>query len=208
MARRRLTVKSIRYSYTEPANQRRHYVNGDDVDVLLARLPVELWERLRTVHFNDRGRGGRMAGYVNRGRREIALCAMPRRVSLTRYLVRQSPRVFGAERVYLWSPWAVRRFMLYEVFLHELGHLQLVDPNAKRIQRRFASETKAQTFAEYWRKKLWSQPFDHPDPIHNPPTERDWERLDQWLGFVERLNRICGRPDNRKSRNSAECPHK
>ena len=80
----------VRYSYSPPSGGRRHYVTGDDVDIVLERLPSEAWERLRAVHFNDRSRGVRWAGYVNQGRREIALCAMPRRVSLSRYLVRQS----------------------------------------------------------------------------------------------------------------------
>jgi hypothetical protein len=108
---------------------------------------------------------------VNQGRREIALCALPRRVSLTRYLVRRSPSVFGAKRGVVWSVVAVRRFMLYEVFLHELGHLQIVDAMARRNNRRFAGETKAQEFADHWRKRLWAQPFDHPDPVHNPDHE-------------------------------------
>jgi hypothetical protein len=122
----------IHYSYRAPRGPRRHFVSAEDVDVVLARLPEESWARLRAVHFNDRGWGGRCAGYVNRGRREIALCAMPNRVSLTRYSVRRSPHVFGAERGRVWSETAVRRFMLYEVFLHELGHLQIIDPKARR----------------------------------------------------------------------------
>jgi hypothetical protein len=63
----------------------------------------------------------------------------------------------------------VRRFFLYDVFLHELGHLQVIDPAAKNLKRRFASETLAEEFANRWRRSLWSKHFDHPDPIHNPP---------------------------------------
>jgi tetratricopeptide (TPR) repeat protein len=40
--------------------------------------------------------------------------------------------------------------MLYDVFLHELGHIQVVDRKAKSTRRRFASETRAQEFAEHW----------------------------------------------------------
>jgi hypothetical protein len=65
---------------------------------------------------------------------------------------------------------AVRRFLLYDVFLHELGHLQVIDEEAKRVRRKFASETKAQEFAEYWRARLWREQFDHTDPVHNRPT--------------------------------------
>jgi hypothetical protein len=60
--------------------------------------------------------------------------------------------------------------MLYEVFLHELGHLQVIYPKARRNNRRFAGETKAQEFADFWRKSLWSRPLAHPDPTHNPPS--------------------------------------
>jgi tetratricopeptide (TPR) repeat protein len=71
--------------------------------------------------------------------------------------------------------------MLYDVFLHELGHIQVVDKKAKTIRRRFASETRAQEFAEHWCRELWSQPFDHPDPIHSPPSPEETDSLrDGW----------------------------
>ncbi|MBX9789338.1 MAG: hypothetical protein K2Y37_10525 [Pirellulales bacterium] len=57
--------------------------------------------------------------------------------------------------------------MLYNTFLHELGHLQIIDAKATRLRRKFASETRAQEFADDWRKTLWNRPFDHPDPVHN-----------------------------------------
>jgi tetratricopeptide (TPR) repeat protein len=71
----------------------------------------------------------------------------------------------------------VRRFMLYDVFLHELGHIQFVDRKAKSTRRRFAGETRAQEFAEHWCRELWSQPFDHPDPVHGPPSPDEIETL-------------------------------
>ena len=115
-----------------------------------------------------------MLGYVNRGRREIAICALPPRVSLTRFLVRgQSPAEFGAQRGAQWPELAVRRFMLYDVFLHELGHLQIVRPRASAVRRRFAMETLAQEFSDYWRGFLWAQPFDHADRVHNSPIHDD-----------------------------------
>jgi len=77
--------------------------------------------------------------------------------------------MFGAVRGTQWPRLAVRRFLLYEVFLHELGHLQIVNPKAKTPRRRFASETLAQEFANHWRGILWAKPFDHPDSVHNPP---------------------------------------
>jgi hypothetical protein len=167
----------IKYGYTNPGELRRHYLEGQDIDVILGRLPPEFWSRLRAVHFNDRARGNRCLGYVNRGRREIAICALPPRVSLARFQDRHSPRQFGAIRGYQWPERAVRRFLLYDVFLHELGHLQVIDPKAHTERRRFASETKAQEFADEWRARLWAEPFVHPDPIHNPPSAVELEML-------------------------------
>jgi len=53
----------------------------------LVRLPLGLWAKLRAVHFNDRSWGARTLGYVTRGHREIAICALPPRISVTRMLV-------------------------------------------------------------------------------------------------------------------------
>jgi len=68
--------------------------------------------------------------------------------------------------------------MLYDVFLHELGHLQIVEPEATRVRRKFAGETKAQEFADYWREKMWLNRFDHSDPIHNPPSAEESQQLE------------------------------
>jgi hypothetical protein len=170
-------MSRIKYSYTIAKERRKHYLDGQDIEVLLNRLPPELWSRLRAVHFNDRARGNRTLGYVNRGRREITICALPPNVSLSACLTRRSPRLFGAIRGYQWPERAVRRFMLYDVFLHELGHLQVVDAKARTVRRQFASETKAQEFADEWRARLWSEPFAHPDPIHNPASPVELEIL-------------------------------
>ena len=152
------------------------------------RLPDTVWSRLRAVHFNDRSWGRRRLGYVNAGRCEIAICALPPRVSLTKFLdyprfrlhrSHRSPRNFGAVRGRQWPELAVRRFTLYHVFLHELGHLQVVDSKAKRMRRKFAGETRAQEFADYWRTRLWLNRFDHRDPVHNPPSTEEWDQLDE-----------------------------
>ena len=74
---------------------------------------------------------------------------------------------------------------MYDVFLHELGHLQLVLPKSKSWDRKFASETLARDFANSWRTRLWKRRFEHADPIHNAPqkdeleTIRLWENLDK-----------------------------
>lgn len=179
-------MQRIRYSYSRVGATRRHYLTAEDVHVLLSRLPMETWSRLRAVHFNDRGRGCRVVGYVNMGHREIAICALPIRTSLTRfqvgrattkYCLHRSSRTFGAIRGQQWTELAIRRYLLYNTFLHELGHLQMVDAKAKRLKRRFAGEAKAQEFADYWRTKLWLRHFDQNDPVHNPPTASELDDL-------------------------------
>src|SRR5688500_4868074 len=166
------TGPAITFTVSPTRAGRIHYVTENDVRVVLDRLPPELFSRLRTVHFNDRSWGARILGYVTHSRREIFLCALPRRVSLSRFLLhRQSPRTFGAKRGGQWSALSIRRFMLYEVLLHEVGHLQIVNERSTVERRKFAMETKAEGFAVYWRKQLWSQPLDHPDPVHNPPID-------------------------------------
>ncbi len=165
-------MKHVGFSVVPPKGDRVHYVNQADVEVVLNRLPVWLWHRLRGVHFNDRAFGNRRLGYVNRSRHDIALCALPPRVSLNaccRYH-RMSSAAFGAEFGHQWPIIAVRRFMLYDVLLHEIGHLQVFDATRPSQRLRFNHEKRAQEFANHWRRRLWSNPFDHPDPAHNPPA--------------------------------------
>ncbi|MEM7167460.1 MAG: tetratricopeptide repeat protein [Planctomycetota bacterium] len=172
-------VDSIEFIRHKVATHRRHYIDADDVKVVLSRLPEELWARLKKVHFKDDARGIRVLGYTTtRGRREITICALPRHVSLLRTLCKRPPEEFGALRGSQWPTLAVRRQILYDTFLHELGHLQVVHPAAKRPQRKFASETLAQQFADEWRDQLWSSRFDHPDPVHNPPDREELAALE------------------------------
>ena len=164
----------IRFTASPPGGDRVHHAREEDVRVLLGRLPAELYRRLRAVHFNDRSRGGRMFGYVTRGRREIALCALPPRMSLTRSLVHgEAPEEFGARRGVKWPPLAVRRFMLYDLFLHELGHMQVVDAATRSDRLKFARERLANEFAAEWRHRLWAESFDHADPVHNAPSAQE-----------------------------------
>jgi hypothetical protein len=167
-------VKAIQFTKAKPGGDRQHYVDAEDIAVALGRLPEEVVQRLRAVHLNDRSKGVRVLGYVNLGLREIALCALPPRVSLARFLKRgKSPQEFGAKRGSQWPHLSVRRFVLYDVFLHELGHLQVVNERTRSHRRTFAGETKAHEFADYWRRRLWSRPFDHPDAVHNRPSEME-----------------------------------
>jgi hypothetical protein len=164
-------MQKLRFISRNPGCDRRHYITEEDVLVILSRLPAETWQRLHTVHFTDRSRGAHILGYVHRGRREISICALPPRISLTRFLIKgQTCTEFGAERNVQWPLIAVRRFMLYDVFLHELGHMQLIDAKRRSEKLRFAKEKYAEGFADHWRRKLWAEHFNHPDPVHNAPN--------------------------------------
>jgi hypothetical protein len=170
----------IRFHVLRPGGDRIHHVTEQDVRVVLSRLPRQLWSRLCAVHFNDCSRGNRTLGYVTRGHREVALCALPPRMSLRWSLSKgQRPEDFGATRGSQWPELAIRRFLLYEVFLHELGHLQVIDEEARTERRKFAREKVAEEFAIRWCKTLWSEPFEHPDPVHNPPASEELEALNR-----------------------------
>ena len=167
-------MPKVRFTYSDVRCDRKHYVDESDVMVVLNRLPEETWGRLRAVRFNDRSWGTRLLGYANVRGRDISICALPPGVSLTRFLVRgQSPELFGAVRGSQWSEVAVRRFLLYDVLLHEIGHLQVIHERARSDRLRYAHEKLAQKFADEWRRWLWSSRFAHPDPVHNPPTVRE-----------------------------------
>jgi hypothetical protein len=162
------------------------YVRRKDIRTVLERVPAELRTRLRDVFCSRNSRGVRQLGSVRvRGRRDIDLyTVLPPRVSLRAFIVRgQSPSEFGAPARGQWPPWAVRRFLLYDVLLHELGHLQLVRPDARRWKRRYAAEPLAQSFADDLRRELWAQPFEHPDPIHNPPGPDEASLLEVWTAL-------------------------
>ena len=121
-------MRPLKFTFHAPRGNHRHYVAEADVRVVLERLPELLWDRLKAVHLNDKARGNRFYGYVTKGGTEIALARLPPRVSLARCLRKsQSPTQFGAVRGCQWPILAVRRFMLYDVLLHELGHLQVID---------------------------------------------------------------------------------
>lgn len=164
------------------------YIHPSEPRIVLERVPAEARARLRDVFVKYKSTGVRTLGWVRtRGRRDINLVGLlPPRVSL-RLFVRQgsSPSEFGAPLRGQWPPWSVRRFLLYDVLLHELGHLQVVHEKSRDWNRRYASETRAQEFADEMRRRLFAEPFDHPDPIHNAPSVGEkaslllWNRLDK-----------------------------
>jgi hypothetical protein len=168
-------MRSIRFSAVPPKSGRRHFVDQASIEVVLSRLPADLWARLRGVHLNDQAWGRRMLGYVTSSRSDIALCALPQRVSLNAVCRhdKASPCEYGAQWGAQWPERAVRRFMLYNVFLHELGHLQVFDEDRSSRRLRFYREKLAQEFADSWRHRLWSRHFEHPDPVHNRPEPEE-----------------------------------
>ena len=168
------------------------YISYGDIEIVKERIPKEYRTRLRDIFISYKSFGVRRLGWVSTfGRRDINLCAtLPYRVSLGKYLVKgQKSTDFGAPARGQWTPWAVRRFLLYDVFLHELGHLQLVDVKNNNYNRKFASETLAQRFADEWRRELLSSYFEHPDLIHNKPQPDElsiiplWQNLDKKQKF-------------------------
>ncbi|MFC2088351.1 hypothetical protein ACFLSX_02030 [Calditrichota bacterium] len=171
-------VREIKITVRPVKADRVYHISEEDVRIVLSRLPANTIQRVKAIYFNYESWGVRKLGYTNRGRREIALCALPPRVSLTRFLVKgQTPEQFGAKQGAQWPLLAIRRFMLYDVLLHEIGHLQIIDDTAKGEMRKFAREPKSQEFAMYWCKKLWSQHYGHPNPVHNKPTREELKQL-------------------------------
>ena len=140
--------------------------------------------------------GDRRLGYVRRGSDEIDFCALRRGsaslascgeashlLSSGRFAAVSGP---GSPCVGSCSTTSCR---------HELGHIQVVDGKAKSTRRRFASETSTQEFAEHWCRELWSRPFDHPDPVHNPPTPEGGSRPCVTVGEsrTATISRVCSR---------------
>lgn len=167
-------AKAIKIIVKPTGGDRVHHVSERDIRVVLSRLPEEALQRVKGIYLNDLSWGTRVLGYTNGGRREIALCALPPKMSLTRFLVTgQAPEQFGATRGAQWPELAIRRYILYDVLLHEIGRLQIIDPGAKSEFRKYAREGKAQEFAMAWCKKMWASNFDHPDPVHHKPDTKE-----------------------------------
>lgn len=163
-------MPSIAFVVHPPRDNRIHHLSPDDFRVLLGRLPAEAYARLERVHLLDMGRRVRELGCVQPGHREIAIAALPPCVSLNGFMFPgQDPRAYGASWGAAWPAVAIRRFLLYDVFLHELGHMQIVGAKAGSPRKRFAGEVLAHEFALGWRDRLWAQAFAHPDPAHGPP---------------------------------------
>lgn len=189
----------VDYRLRMPEGDCIHYVDEPEVAVVISRLPRELTARVRAVHFSHSSRGVRRLGSTTRGGHDIVLCALPPHVSLTRFLIPpETAAMYGAVHGMQWPPLAVRRFMLYDVLLHEIGHLQSVGDRPGSDRRAFARETRAQEFAEHWREELWSQPFAHDDPVHHPPSPEEVASLGQW-GASEAAYKLGRQATEKKS---------
>jgi hypothetical protein len=55
----------------------------------------------------------------------------------------------------------------YDVVLHEIGRLRVINEKTRSARLRFAREKLAERFADKWRRELWASYFDHQDPIHS-----------------------------------------
>lgn len=176
-------MRKVRFVVHQIHSNRVYRVTPEEVEVVLGRLPAEVKDRLREVHFRDDFHRG-CVGYANRESGQIALTAVPERMSFRHYqrIHGGTAEEFGAVAGEQWPVLALRRQTLYDTFLHELGHLQIVRP---RGRNHFTGERGAREFAAYWRRRLWAEAFDHPDPVHNRPgpDERFWPRATAaWQG--------------------------
>ena len=172
-------------------NTHLRYIGNADINLVLARIPPRYLSRLGEINVTAEHHSVRCLGYVSRrGRRDITLCGfLPPRLSLRRFMFDGDHAAqFGASDRGQWPPWAIRRKLLYSTLLHEIGHLQVVD-DVVESRRRFAREPVARAFAAELRGWLYSQPFEHPDPIHFAPSEEElamrpwWDSLDKQMRF-------------------------
>ena len=116
------------------------------------------------------------------GTREIGLCALPPRLVSPRSCGGASrPLGFGAVRGCQWphSPCAGSCFTT--CFCTSSVTFKSSNDAAKSRRRTVCQRYPCQDFAEHWCRELWSQPFDHPDPVHRPPSPEEIEALrDGW----------------------------
>jgi len=167
------------------------FIDQHDVEAVLDQLPAAEKSRLGQVIFRSSA-ATRTLGYVtDRGRRDIVLASrLPPRVSLRGYMYAGHRAIdYGAPARGQWPPWAVRRYLLFGVLLHELGHLQQVSTNQPGALGGYASETKADEFSLRWRDALWAAGSPTPDPAHHPPCRGEIEFIGVWLTLAKPARR-------------------
>ena len=172
-------MHEITFLNLSPEPQRQHYLHPSEFRILLDRMPTSLYCQLREVRFDDMNLGLRRLGYVSADRHTIAICALPRVVDLTRYLEGRSSRLFGALPGTPWPKVAVKRFLLYDIFLQLLGHTQMVSPDAAGYLK-YAGPGEARKFAHDWRTRLWKM-SEGLSPLHCPPNSLELATLGEEL---------------------------
>jgi len=162
-------VRDVTFSFHPVGGDRRFYVDADDVRSVIARLPKRFQRALARVRFDDVGWETYKAGYSKSGSREIALCALPPRVSLTRFLPSSvSPHEFGAVRGSQWPALAVGRYQLYHVFPAMLIALE---------GRHGDGAAEMGTEARKLRHELWESASETLAPLHHAPGDDEQARI-------------------------------
>lgn len=174
------TKKSLEITFHEKniRSDLYRYLKKEDVLILLNRLPLEEYQQLRSVTF-ETCRGADAYGYVHHKRiTGIVICDQSERLSvLTKSAKRGMYEEFGALKNMKWPTVAVRRYLLYHTFLHELRHTQITQSEKKFTREKIPLEKLANEYADFWRGELYQNHFNHSDPVHNLPSEGEKERL-------------------------------
>jgi|GEM_PF-4884861 len=173
--------QEIFFHYGRMGSDLYQYLHREDILVLLNRLPLKEYEHLRSVTFKT-CKGGNAFGRVYSKRiTGIIICDIASRISISHPKpTKDCLFEYGAIQSLKWPTIAVRRFMLYDVFLHELRHTQIIHPEKKETRYKIPKERLAHEYADYWRGELYQEKFDHPDPVHNLPSEEEKEKLQQY----------------------------
>lgn len=162
-------MRDVTFSFHPVGGDRRFFVDEADVRAVIERLPKRFRRALARVRFDDVGWETYKAGYSKSGSREIALCALPPRVSLTRFLPNSvSPHEFGAVRGAQWPALAVGRYQLYHVFLAMLIALE---------GRHGDGAAEMGTEARKLRHELWEATPPELGALHHAPDEAESTRI-------------------------------
>ncbi|MEM8523532.1 MAG: hypothetical protein AAGG68_02755 [Bacteroidota bacterium] len=194
----------IFHNNTYEASDLYRYLRREDVLILLNRLPVEEYAHLKSVTFKT-CEGADAYGFVyHRRPTGIVICDQSRRTTIrTISAKRGSLEEFGALNNIKWPTLAIRRYLLYHTFLHELRHTQLLENGKKRTRDKMPLEKQANEYADYWRGELYQNHFEHPDPVHNLPSEAEKERLQQYwpkaMEYLQKGMRYKNRKDDRNA---------
>jgi len=180
------------------------YLKKEDVLTLLNRLPLKEYEHLKSVTFKT-CEGADAYGFVyHRRPTSIVICDQSARTSIRNATAKRgSLEEFGALNNRKWPTLALRRYLLYHTFLHELRHTQLLENGKKRTRDKMPLEKQADEYADHWRGELYQNYFKHPDPIHNLPSKTEKECLRKYwptaMDFLQKGMRFKNRKDTRNA---------